>query len=1555
MSIPKEHLDELKSALLKLKPTGLSGFEGLIAEVFHEITGVHYRLAASGRQDGIDGATTSTSESIVFECKRYNGKIPRGDLVAKLADFARRCKAIDSMWVLAATVEIPAQLANDLIADGESLGVIVTLLDWSDSGPSRLATALASANAATLNFIDMSEQIDSIHKQAVKNALSYIQKGSKFTTAARSIQNELKCPSRALALARQANRSFLKEALGSKPLAKVTFGQSLTPSAKNIILQPRKKLIAKITQAFNEVRQEQVSGVHGIGELGQSTSQVVRQERVWVVHGTEGCGKSWAVMQSWCELEDPPLTLFMTTHATSRHTSINEIFNTLIELTSEQTGGTPTEENSNRWRHRWKRMKLADKQLRPSLIVVLDGLNQQPDTRWPPMIELLTALLMEVGGALIITARTDYYQSSIRPHFDFDPFEAEVHEWTDSERGTILKSKNIDPSTLEEKVLKSLANPRLMGISLDLLNKKALKGLHELDISRLLFEHIRTCARVNQGAPSPDDFARELREHAFEVRQRLEKQQKDDLRVFDKEGLSAVVDGLFFKSLTDDSTKYELHPKGLTLALGFALVGELQKAKRNKRCVREAAIEMMEPFTASDESPEVILAGLHVLCLDDQKYDVKLVACLLHEFGRAQNPNRSLLSAVKGHARRRVEAFLLALEECHSATKMFSHATMLEESVWEAFEDESNHRIIDTWIRRWLISYTCSTDYGWAGIHRSGMDQQEAKDIQESEQQKIDSNFKSLSAKENEYLSNLLNLKGNVFALHEIAFRLLAGRPLATFASELVSVRFITTLNTSYTRAGNLFLELCRFNTCDWSKMCVALKEASNWLCDSGISKVGRWTRVGVLHATGSSVEASEAVKIARQLRHPEPLFYSWNRNETFCDTDPCDPNAQRPTNLQEAIDRLDEFVPAEYALDRQPSSGTLLLKDALLPLARHHPKLITEAIGRIIDDVAERSGSSLQYGLFALEHHRALVTHDQAVKLVNLSLEGLGKNCGDESDDNRRNTLRQFCLLLGFHNFEGDRQLEILISDPNMSAILLSLIPLLKPATDSMLQNTLCETNWISSNFLRIQAVLAFLAATKPILTEAQSRSISECFNTDNVNLALHTLMFATELKDKVILQRFLESNWAPQVEVDDCSAWLDRRNRAFIQAGCLKLINIDEVVSTISPEYFGIALRYLGGATAPHIINILLGYMNLEAPQRVDADNVSILQLQRGDLNDLAPVTLMEDHLPQDDPATVHQLLTETQKEWNERQRRAYNRGQKFVDSVHSAGLGVLLSDFDSMDITVLLEKDDDIGPVLTEYLTNIQPAKRPLFRNFALALAYALAHREDDEAAMNLLENYQYCHSSIELSVGISTLPAETLNAWSGPSTTFLNAHRFRRLDEAVTDHNIAQEVLAAEQCSKRELLHSYIEDLSERLEPSRIARAIMVAGFMDENEVSTALLDRYKNADGFIGTATKAARFSYQRNNWAQHWYKQMQTATAPEDFWCAQMPFEKIVDGRFAIWSTQPKEGSFAEQHQALVQSRVKARCKKWRKKRETKLFGASIPDEYVLTSIRNQT
>jgi hypothetical protein len=47
--------EDLRSALLKLKPTGEKGFEGLLARVLSKISGQDFRLAKSGLQLGKDG------------------------------------------------------------------------------------------------------------------------------------------------------------------------------------------------------------------------------------------------------------------------------------------------------------------------------------------------------------------------------------------------------------------------------------------------------------------------------------------------------------------------------------------------------------------------------------------------------------------------------------------------------------------------------------------------------------------------------------------------------------------------------------------------------------------------------------------------------------------------------------------------------------------------------------------------------------------------------------------------------------------------------------------------------------------------------------------------------------------------------------------------------------------------------------------------------------------------------------------------------------------------------------------------------------------------------------------------------------------------------------------------------------------------------------------------------------------------------------------------------------------------------------------------------------
>lgn len=164
------HFNNLKQALLLLKPTGENGFEGLMAVVLSEIIGVPFRLAGSGRQFGIDGKSTYDNDAICFECKRYEDDIPRNEVITKIADLARNDSSPDLVWVLGATSRLKTQLANEVRVDGRKAGISVLILDWSNSDLPPLAVALAMGGQEVEGFLE-----DNIsNKLALQKALTEV-------------------------------------------------------------------------------------------------------------------------------------------------------------------------------------------------------------------------------------------------------------------------------------------------------------------------------------------------------------------------------------------------------------------------------------------------------------------------------------------------------------------------------------------------------------------------------------------------------------------------------------------------------------------------------------------------------------------------------------------------------------------------------------------------------------------------------------------------------------------------------------------------------------------------------------------------------------------------------------------------------------------------------------------------------------------------------------------------------------------------------------------------------------------------------------------------------------------------------------------------------------------------------------------------------------------------------------------------------------------------------------------------------------------------------------
>ncbi|HGG64648.1 MAG TPA: hypothetical protein ENK34_08755, partial [Rhodobacteraceae bacterium] len=149
----EEHLETVKIGLLSLKAAGADGFEGLLRVVLTNLTGIPFRLAASGLQGGIDGDAAMPSDPVCFEAKRYSGKINRNEVLPKIADLSRKSTAADRLWVLGATNEINTQLAQALREDGDKHAISTLVLDWTASPLPLLAVAVVAGGDAARRFI----------------------------------------------------------------------------------------------------------------------------------------------------------------------------------------------------------------------------------------------------------------------------------------------------------------------------------------------------------------------------------------------------------------------------------------------------------------------------------------------------------------------------------------------------------------------------------------------------------------------------------------------------------------------------------------------------------------------------------------------------------------------------------------------------------------------------------------------------------------------------------------------------------------------------------------------------------------------------------------------------------------------------------------------------------------------------------------------------------------------------------------------------------------------------------------------------------------------------------------------------------------------------------------------------------------------------------------------------------------------------------------------------------------------------------------------------------
>ena len=512
----KAQLDRLSDILLALPPSGKDGFEGVFAEALSCVSGVPFRLAKGGAQFGIDGATVHAEDAICFECKRYKEEPPYTDVIGKIDQLSSH--EADLLWVLACTASVSTQLAAQLREKATKDGIEVLILDWTGDPP-LLAVALARAGTPVI------DKIVALSKEVAKNKLEevfeVIRKQEGFEVQTDKILSRLNASETATIRAAEKNREWFADRFRDTRQARLDLGQPLAPNAAEVPYMTRDDLVSQAVEQL---------------QSGQPV----------VLLGDEGCGKSWLATKVIEQQEAHTLTALFSAEQLPDKVDSSQAIDLLARRLIRQTEGSSHEDMRLliRWR---RRIEAWTERVRSGrFLIVLDGLNQRPEKDWGRIIEAFRLLSEEGGGRLLVTCRSYFFRDAINGRLFESLREITVPEWTAQERDALLKRIGVDPKTLDQEAAKSLLNPRLLGIALQLLPPDDEYEWCGLTRERLLFEHIKAAERDNADDETSQDFADRLTRHAQEVLDRVQNDRREDLLIFEEQ-LEAVAEGRFLR------------------------------------------------------------------------------------------------------------------------------------------------------------------------------------------------------------------------------------------------------------------------------------------------------------------------------------------------------------------------------------------------------------------------------------------------------------------------------------------------------------------------------------------------------------------------------------------------------------------------------------------------------------------------------------------------------------------------------------------------------------------------------------------------------------------------------------------------------------------------------------------------------------------------------------------------------------------------------------------------------------------------------------------------
>lgn len=1510
----KDHLQTVKTGLLSLKAAGADGFEGLLRLVLTNLTGIPFRLAASGLQGGMDGDAAMRTDHVCFEAKLYSGKIDRKDVIVKIADLGRREKAADRLWVLGATIEISTQLAEDLEVDGDKHAISTLILDWTAAPLPLLAIAVVAADSPAIDFIvdnyDEKTEQKKLGKEDLKTAFSSISTLPEFEGLLQSLKSNLNTSKLSFKRAVEKNSAWRKQTFGSTRNSRERLGQGLA------VLRDK---------TFPPMRTE----------LRKNISDELAAGKEVILLGDEGHGKSWLAAQL-CS-DDAGLALFISAEQLDG-VNVLDLDDFLVDLLIKQTGELADDALKLRWMHRFEAWRSTPSIA--SLMVVVDGLNQRQNFRWDKLLNGIQSRLTEIRGRMVVTVRPHFWKKAIAHGLAFRPKTFEVPEWSHPERDELLKHYGIALDWLDQKTLKTLENPRLLAVAVGTLPHRDASAWKGLTTDRLLMEHLRASQRENYEDETFGQLTNRLSDHATEVLKRVQALQNEPPQNFQADS-AAVIETRFFRPLAGPGDLYELRDEGLTLALGFTLIDQLWQTHRANHDLADRVTQLVEPINAMDRTADVLFASLLICALDDIRFDPAIFSVLLDTFTNLQNVSDQRFEEFVEIIKNQPDALFDTLQMlCLESGRRINHDWLVHAAFMVSSTDEG-WRAAETAIHHWLRCYHKDPAEQIKYYHKQG-DTDYAEQL-EKRKTEIHGELASLCTLEKQLLDQMTEVASEPDDLISLALRLLVGHSLAPFAESFVAMGIAFALDRNIYKARKEFPQLTTFNRIDRAATRDAFRKAIEPLRTEESSKGGQWTVARMLYASGDERDAQEASVIARELRkdwhHFEPPSPTeWRQVKV------ADPEAMRPSDMDQGVH---QFVALDVNKMRQTmgrSGEDYNFGDFLPVAARFEPEAAVEKTRSILSGLLTRTGFPLRQVILNSEDHLPLVDADLAVGLV--------KRVQESSDfDTLPDQDQWVCRACGFYYSAGQisaaEQLRCMTGKAFGSDHLLSVIPSLKPQPTDEIASAIRDALQSNNEEAAYGALAAALHGQTQITGELEQQILA-CSRGASSKLRAVAYEMATYNHLDGVRQAHMCSNWnAASVDEKTYEGWFG--SMLLVEACAHGEILVDGLLKRISSKTWFAASERLGktftesmvncfvqrlrsGVAATHGIQPPSTNLKLSKFEPAPFPFLSIEETDR-DGERFPKQRSLKDDLGGDD-------------DFDEKQNRLNSVAKAFFEELNASDAKLLVQDLDIDNLGRLVGEVPALLSDLVDILDQADNAQFVWLKNVAFAVANLISGKAPEHAVV-LLKRASSSQGFVLLALG-DDLTLEHQAIWGSEESAPMKTLWRQRLLASENDAVLAREVLAAERFGAVDFIKSMVLDLAASEDSLDQAYAISIAGYSIRSGEFAGILGKHIDHRGVSGQAAKHAILEHEGAIWARHWVESMWNATTPEEFWRCLIIAKTSMDARV---SPEAPMSSVWTHYAPVFRSARKSAIKDRNKKREKSLLGQETPEKIFISSV----